>query len=156
MLKLDSNSIKTVCGLSKFKKLATDSLRLSLYEVGKDIKSEAKRSILEPPKTGRLYRLRLRGVMVSHRASAPGEAPADFTGDLRKSVDYRVKGSTELRISAGSQKVHYAGTLEFGGDNGVSKILPRPYLRPAIVLMDRNINTRIGKFIIKRVSGLTS
>lgn len=151
MFLLDKNSLKTVESLLNLRKISSESLRLSLYSVGDDIKKEIRRLILDPPKSGRMYRLRLKGVSVLHQASAPGEPPANFTGDLRNTISYKVKGFNELRIEAGSQKVDYAGALEFG--NG--KIEPRPYIDPAIRKSTRNISTRISNYMTRRLRKLT-
>lgn len=154
-IKILSSSINTVKGIEDLKNISKASVRLSMYVFGDNIKREAKRLILEPPKTGRIYRLELKGVKVYHQASAPGEPPANFTGDLRNTIDYRVKGSDQLIIKAGSQnKVFYAGDLEFGSEDG--RILPRPYLNPAILKSQRDFNTIVTNYIVKRIKGSTA
>lgn len=153
-IKISSSSVNTVKGLEDLKNISQSSVRRSMYTVGDNIKREARRLILEPPKTGRIYRLELRGVKVYHQASAPGEPPANFTGDLRNTVDYRVKGFNQLIIKAGSEnKVFYAGDLEFGTQDG--RILPRPYLHPAIRKSQRDFNTIVTNYIVKRIKGST-
>jgi HK97 gp10 family phage protein len=83
--------------------------------------SEAKRSIVKGPKTGRVYK-RGKG---HHRASAPGQPPANDTGFLAGSIFAEpVKGEVAARIVA---RAPYAVHLEFG----TSKMAPRPFIRPA-------------------------
>jgi len=92
--------------------------------MGKEIDRERRRLILEPPKTGRIYRIRGR----THQASAPGEAPANLTGGLVRSGDHKVSG---LFLRGGEKKVNgkdYPKFLEYG----TSKMSPRPHVIKAI------------------------
>lgn len=116
------------------------------------IRNEAIRLITRTPKTGRQYRVK----SVIRQASAPGEAPANQTANLLRSItvqapDRTVIASTELekggaktielgpapdlerttfRIVASGE---YAAALEFGRLDG--SIAARPYLRPALAAM---------------------
>lgn len=106
------------------------------HQIGNRVRREARRSILEGPKTGIAYNLRLRGKRVRHRASAPGEAPANFTGTLRKSITYEVaSGNRLLEITAGdgTNELEYSRILEEGDG-----ILQRPYLITAITRLRRD------------------
>lgn len=83
----------------------------------------AQESILSGPKTGRIYG--------NHQASAPGEAPADWTGELVASGFTRYNRSKlfgEVVFSA-----PYARALEFGTE----RMEPRPYIRPAVMAVDQ-------------------
>jgi hypothetical protein len=82
--------------------------------------SDAQRRILKGPKTGRVYK---RG-KVTHRASAPGEAPANDLGFLVGSIkiDITQKMQVDLRALA-----PYAIHLEYSTVN----LAARPFLRPA-------------------------
>ena len=100
-------------------------------------------------KTGRLYKVytsKSGGILKKvrlHRASAVGQSPAVLTGALRKSLDFTVLGSSQLRISADTP---YARILELGGNagrNGASRIGRRNYLRKAILQSRRNIINNI-------------
>jgi len=86
-----------------------------------DVRGDIQRQIQRGPKTGRTY---LRG-SVSHRASAPGEAPATDTGFLASSIAYR---STTAMSAVIESRLDYAYWLEFG----TSKIAPRPSWTPAV------------------------
>lgn len=80
----------------------------------------AQQSILHGPKTGRFYK---RGA-VTHRASAPGEAPANDLGFLAQSLKIEVTQKLTVDIRA---LAPYAIHLEYG----TRKMGARPFLRPA-------------------------
>jgi len=64
----------------------------------------------------------------SHRASAPGQAPTVWSGDLRASITHTViKLGMLWTAIVGSDKDH-APLLEFG----TSKMAPRPFMRVTI------------------------
>ncbi len=99
------------------------------------ITSEAKRLILTGPKTGKMYG--------SHRASAPGEPPANDTGRLVGSIRWEFTGSRlAIRVVAGTE---YASFLEFG----TSIMAPRPFLRRAIRETEEQGRSLINAEIIK-------
>lgn len=86
-----------------------------------DIQARAQMAIMNPPKSGRIYR---RG-NVAHQASAPGEAPATDTGNLVNSAYTKKLADADYETGFTAE---YAAALEFG----TPKIEPRPYLRPAV------------------------
>jgi HK97 gp10 family phage protein len=88
-------------------------IRNSLIEIGRENVKHTRKIIKSPPKTGIFYG--------QHRASAPGEAPANRTGRLVKSVSYRVFGWSEMQFG---DKALYGKFLE----NGTVKMEPRPHL----------------------------
>jgi HK97 gp10 family phage protein len=64
----------------------------------------------------------------SHRASAPGQPPSVWTGDLRASITHTVvKVGVFLTAVVGTDK-DYAPLLEYG----TSKMAPRPFMRVTI------------------------
>lgn len=108
---------------------------LWLTEAARDVKQEAQRLILSPPKTGRLYK-RYRPQRL-HQASAPGQPPAEDQGTLRRSIDFEVN-RRKLEASVFSQST-VAQFLEFG----TRRILPRPFLRPSLRVKEKSIATRL-------------
>jgi len=86
----------------------------------------ARNKIRSGPKTGRTYG--------SHQASAPGEAPADWTGYLASSISHteitdNISSEAEVTVDA-----TYADTLEFGGFNESGRYVePRPFLYPSFM-----------------------
>jgi len=78
---------------------------------------------LSGSRSGRVYRVP--GTKKTYQASAPGEAPAQQLGDLRKSVTGGLK-------KEGRNIIGYVGTgLDYGPmlEYGTSKMAPRPWLR---------------------------
>lgn len=107
--------------IHSIKENTEEGIRLAMLEIGKHMRDDAKKYIEEEPKTGRLYNI---GRNKTHRASAPGESPANLTGRLKESIGYKTTGE-ELELGA---KAKYSKFLE----EGTSKIKPRPYLKRAI------------------------
>ncbi len=99
------------------------------------VQSTAQQSILAGGKSGRTYGKR------GHRASAPGEPPANDTGTLVRGISVQV-GSDDLSYDVNSL-ADYAGFLEFG----TSKMAPRPYLQPAAIV---NLD-KIAKLILDKL-----
>ena len=94
-------------------------------EWGLEILHTAQRAIENPPKTGIVYE---RG-SISHQASAPGEAPADDTGNLRNNAKIKNVGMAKRDVVFYSD---YAFHLEYGHWNHGVWTYARPFLRPAI------------------------
>lgn len=108
------------------------------------LQKSAREKILNGPKSGRRYG--------GHQASSPGEAPANESGQLQRSISI-VKAkpgiTTEASVIAGTQ---YAKALHFGtktaGRNRSVIIEPRPFLDVDSELaseMDRVIKEEIAK-----------
>jgi HK97 gp10 family phage protein len=114
----------------------------ALFAVAKKVEKDAKELILGGQKSGRVYK---RG-NVTHRASAPGEAPASDTGRLVNSINGTFeKGERAAIIRAGGGIVRYARMLEFG----TTKMAPRPFMFPAAERARRWIEERL-KEALKR------
>lgn len=109
--------------------------RLAFYSIGKENVRETKELIKKGPKTGRLYRLK--GRKYRHRASAPGEPPANLTGRLRKGVDFEVRGSDQMQFG---DRVFYGFFLE----RGTKKMRPRPHLSRAVKKNERYAEQTLG------------
>jgi len=91
------------------------SIRNAFAEYGKDVTQELKKVIVTGTRSGRVYRFMGR----EHIASAPGEPPANRSGRLAGSFEYKAR-QNELVVYTG---VEYARYLE----QGTSKMEPRPY-----------------------------
>ena len=85
------------------------------------INRDVKDAIQRGDKTGRVYQ---RG-NITHRASAPGEAPATDTGTLVSSIYYEPQSGLLSMIGS---RLAYAYYLEFG----TMRIAPRPSWMPAV------------------------
>lgn len=123
-------------------RVADEEIAKALYVSGKQVEKEAKQSILDGNKTGRLYR---RGTVV-HRASAPGEAPANDTGRLVNSINTEADANSAT-VKAGGGIVTYAAHLEFG----TRHIAPRPFLFPALERSKAFIRARFEQALAKTV-----
>lgn len=86
-----------------------------VYRASEFMAEEMKKSISSGAKSGRRYG--------SHTSSAPGQAPANWTGKLLKSIKVqKTKGLFYVVVAA-----KYAEFLEFG----TSKMRARPFILPA-------------------------
>lgn len=99
------------------------------------IVKRANYEILHGKKTGRLYRRRLpSGRMKNHRASAPGETHANFSGALRRSLSWKVHGWQRAEVGYGvaveqaKAAPFYAPFVEFG----TARMASRPSIKNAI------------------------
>lgn len=105
-----------------------DRTRRNIYRAlrkgAQAIADDAAQRIIDPPKTGRVYRSRSRKGAL-HQASAPGESPAADTGQLDQSLTAR--GDEAGLTAEAATATPYAVPLELG----TSKIAPRPFMRPA-------------------------
>ena len=86
------------------------------------IRGEAIRSIQTGPKSGRVYEKY--NPRRTHRASAPGQAPASDTGNLVSQIRVRQENKDLIKVESNAL---YSSFLEFG----TSKMLARPFLFPA-------------------------
>ncbi len=85
----------------------------ALFSGGKDIASEAKRSITAGSVSGK-----------KHTPSAPGEPPNNDTGNLKNQIVVTKTGPLTVQVSS---EAAYAARLEFGD----SSVAARPYMAPA-------------------------
>lgn len=119
-IKLDSKSKRNLKALSNKELMMSHihkGIKKGFQDMGKDNQRNARRLIFNPPKTGRLYKWR-GGI---HQASAPGENPANMTGTLARSVNFKAR---EIELEFGYQ-AYYGKFLE----KGTKKMEPRPLLQ---------------------------
>lgn len=146
-VKPDPKNNKVILELKNINKITLFSIRKSLFAIGKDLISEANKEILKKPKGGRLYIRRTKGGSKKrHRASAPLETHANMTGQLRKSMQWKVSGQ-ELDFGYGVAKStapEYAAAIEFGKAPGSKPpLIKRPSLRNSITANQRNIEKHL-------------
>jgi HK97 gp10 family phage protein len=101
------------------------------------IQGDIRKAIQRGPKTGRVY-VRGEGQNLSrtHRASAPGEAPATDTGTLVSSITFKQESRLTATVAS---RLAYATYLEFG----TQRIAPRPSWVPAVEKMRPEFAKRI-------------
>ena len=109
---------------AQIRQAVAEEISAAVFASAQQIRTEAIKSIQDGEKTGRVYKRR----SVTHRASAPGEAPASDTGRLVNSIQAYNSGGGEAFTVAGRGTVGYAAMLEFG----TSKMAPRPFMLPAL------------------------
>ncbi len=102
-----------------------------LMEIALYAQSEARKSIVKGPKLGHKYERgkTKKGKPKFHRASAPGQPPANDTGFLAGAIfaePVKSKKPHEIAVRMVA-RAPYAVRLEFG----TSKMAPRPFVRPA-------------------------
>lgn len=119
-----------------------EGMRKSLSLIGLEVVREDTRLIRSPPKTGRWYYIpELKRL---HRASAPGQAPANMTGRLAKSAGYRTRNHQEMEVG---ERAPYAKFLELGTKN----MKPRPHLIKAVTAVNRNAVKMLEDNAIKEI-----
>ncbi len=94
---------------------------------------EMKKSILSGAKSGRQYYIN----GARHTSSAPGQAPANVSGALVRSI----KVTKERNKSTININKNYAVFLEFG----TSKMRPRPFIIPAFLKTKRWFSDKLHK-----------
>jgi HK97 gp10 family phage protein len=117
MIKEDPGNRKILLSLANIKDTTETGIRRGLYRIGKRNIKDVRDGIKNPPKTGRYYKYKGR----RKRASAPGEFPANRSGTLRRSTDFKVQGAKRMQMTAGA---FYAPFLE----DGTKNMRPREFL----------------------------
>lgn len=117
--------------LLSMERKANASLARVLNFIAQSTAQRARNNILSGSKSGNIYNYDGR----AHRASAPGEAPANLSGALVNSIRYtKITDRPESGAQVGSS-LSYAATLEQGGwtqgQFGTVYVEARPFLLPA-------------------------
>ncbi len=107
------------------------AMRRKVMAMGVEARRTIVNEVLVGERTGRWYR-KPKGKGM-YRASAPGEAPASRTGDLRRS--YKVG---KLEVEAGRVQVKVGTALEYAEylEHGTNHMHSRPHLEPALRLAE--------------------
>lgn len=154
--KADPRNLKVVIKIQKQAGDQKKAIRKAFYEIGKRLVAATNKAILKKPKHGKTYIIKGR----KHTASAPGEAPANLTGNLRKSLDFEVRGSSQMLFGvqesfgnrkSGQNGVIYGRALELGYQP--RNLAARSYLIASIrenqkntqVIFERNLRESLGK-----------
>jgi len=135
----DYKNKKVYAQIDRLERQSRRAVRQGFFRLGNDLKETSRRLIIDPPKTGRLYRIS--GRKRKHRASAPGQPPANMTGSLQRSISFKIKGAESMEFGSNPQKSDsakktwlYARRLEVGD----ARIARRPYLEPSVRKNARN------------------
>jgi len=104
--------------------------------IGEAVQAQARDLVLNSPATGLVYRKE--NPTRLHQASAPGEPPANDTGRLYASIQLRmVKINQYASAAVVGSTLPYALELEKFGPNSNGQT--RPFLRPAVVLVEQRV-----------------
>ena len=129
IVKGDVHAMQSIANAPRITK---KGIRQGMYFVGRELRNEASRAILEKPKHGRVYLIRRGSRRFRHIASAPGETFANRSGAARRTLGWNVRGDRlEFGFKAGSA-TEYVKVLEQGRLN-------RPALKNAIRNKQRDI-----------------
>lgn len=111
---------------AEFQKFIDAKLDVMMEECGAELASDIRENFTDP---GDWKKYKSRSTYKkTHWSSKPFQPPAVDTWKLKMSIDYELyKTGWERRIRVGT-KVKYGLWME----KGTPKILPRPFLRPAI------------------------
>lgn len=138
------NNRKIIKRISRHRVATEQGIRMGMMDTGQMLVKTGRGLIRKGPKTGRLYRIP--GRRRRHRASSPGEAPANRTGMLARSQGFKVSGFSEM---AYGERAEYAPFLELG----TKKMDARPHLITSIELNTtnarRNFERRIRQELIR-------
>ena len=132
-------SVEIQANLNKISTAAKQLISHAVFKGVADVESEAKKSIQRGGKSGIVYQRY--SPKRTHRSSAPGEPPASDTGYLVNNIKRRMdsdKLGGEVRSRA-----DYSKYLEYG----TSKMMPRPYMFPALEKHRGKIKTRINRAV---------
>ena len=111
-------TINTFKKLDKQANHTRQAMRRGLYTAGKLLTNDLKKSMTARNVSGRKYKVYvgiggrrlIRGRI--HTASRPSELPAIITGAYRKSIDFKVLGSTRMIFGSATFAKAYAKQLE--------------------------------------------
>ena len=149
MTKVKATVVGSIELQKNLKKISDKGKQLIAHAVFKsvaDVEKEAKQSIQRGAKAGVVYRRY--NPRRTHKASAPGQPPASDTGFLVNNIKRKIdadKMGGEI-----ASRAFYSKFLEFG----TSKMLPRPFMFPALEKNRQKILKRINQAI--KVAGQKS
>ena len=106
------------------------------------IRGEAIKSIQSGPKSGRVYEKY--NPRRTHKASAPGEAPASDSGNLVRNIRVVQENKDLIKVESNAS---YSQFLEFG----TSKMLARPFLFPATERSRPKIAQAVFNRVVKEI-----
>lgn len=131
-LKIDSQSRQVLIKLTRIDWDTRRGIRQGLYFIGRLLRADASKDILRKPRTGRVYKYKGR----KHIASVRGESPANRSGNLRRSLMFKVHGFEELE---------FGYTADYGKFLEDEQKLNRPALKLAIQRNEKNARSLFEK-----------
>lgn len=143
MMKIDTRALQQLVKSLKSTAMKSKSeMRLLVKQIGSEVVSEVKKEMTTKNKTGRIYRVGtgvngrvLKNVRL-HRASAGNEHPAVRSGNLRKSMYYKVRSYNTVVIGNSAK---YAKYLE----HGTKKMQPRKLVKRPVYAKLQSFKTTV-------------
>lgn len=140
-LEINPGNKKVFFNLSRSAAGTKRGIKQGFWFIARELRTGVRKRIKEKPKTGRHYRIK--GRRRRHRASAPGEDPANLTGKLRNSVGFQIR-DTDMEFGY-RDSVNYGKFLE----SGTSKMKPRPALTNQVNASAKNARGHFEREIKK-------
>lgn len=154
MMKIDTRALQQLTkSFKSTESKARSKMRLLIKQIGSEVVSGVKKEMTKKNKTGRIYRVgsgiggsRLKNVRL-HRASAGNEHPAVRSGNLRKSMYYKVRSYNTVVIG---NSARYAKYLE----HGTRKTQPRKLVKRPVYakLQSFKTTTRLQMYRLVQTS----
>lgn len=133
---------KVLVDVGDIKNKFDKGIRDTFFDQGDKNVKYTRKEILKRNKSGRLYKIKGR----LHRASAPGEYPANLSGKLRKGIGYKVRGSNSMEFGS---KEDYSKYLELGTKN----MDPREFIGRTVKEKAMDFRNALEYNVDKRVKG---
>lgn len=127
--KLDKKNRRVELRIRNLSKSTIRGIHQGFFELGSALRADLNREVLAKDKKGRVYHVRTRagvtgvGKRRRHRASAPGQTPANLSGNYRRNIGYQIHGSNKMEFGI-RDGIQYAKPLE----EGTNIMKPRPGL----------------------------
>lgn len=123
-------------------------IRQGFFRLGARFKQELNKQILEKNKTGRTYIRRDRaGRRRRHVASAPGQTPANMSGNYRRNIGFTLRGAQQLEVGI-REGAPYAKSLEMG----TRRMAPRPGVGNTVKSTTRDARTFFVGSLMKELN----
>lgn len=135
--KAPSENRKVFLQIDQLEERTNRGIRQGFFRLGARLKQEMNKEVLKKNKQGRVYLSKDRaGRRRRHRASAPGQTPANRTGNYRRNIGYQLRGASELEFGV-REGAPYAEFLE----EGTRRMSPRPGVGNTVKATEREART---------------
>lgn len=145
----DPHNVRVYNIISKMPVNSKTGMRQGLYQFGKLLYTDTRIEILKKPKSGREYIIRRGSRRFRHIAAADGETPANRSGKLRKSVEFKVRGSNEMEFGYDNSidygKYLELGTEKMGAKPGLKNSINKNQVRGVNLIANEVNNRMVGK-----------
>ena len=141
--RMDPGSVLSVGKIQAIDRDFVRGVRQAWFRAGRLLLTQVQKDVLHKPKSGKVYRLRQGKRLVNHRASAPGETPANFSGTYRRSMGFQIQGWRRMEFGSRSGTAPYARFLE----TGTSQMKARPGIGNALNAQQNRVRSEVDSAI---------